>query len=552
MSADKRDNVVPFARPAPKRSEEGTTEAHNQDAERAVLAAVFKEPASLTELRMVLPKPDMFFSHCHAHVWKVMCAIQDENTALDALTVGIRYASEFGRGAHLPTGGDIVAELVRIRRTVPLVENPIEYAKVVFDAWRMRETEQLAKEAHLATRYQSDGRAETTDPEKILVKMIETAQAIVDANPFADTPLDQHASVVSLMQGYASAEERGAVISGHSTGLRAVDEMCGGLFEQSLIVVGARPGCGKTALMDHVSQAVGAQHIEVTPDGRIAQRLVQVRSPDGIITFEPIPPQAMLQFTMEMSTAQMTLRALCSRAGVDSKLFRSGTVSQEDWGRLTIAASQIVGHQVYRYDKIVGHEQIAAITRQTKRILASRGIKLAGVCVDYLQKMEYDHMRRTPQDGIGENVAGLKTIAKNENVFVLALAQLKRSVDQNPKDVPKISDIRDCGKIEQEADDIWFFHRDHKEPHSPKIYVCAQKARSGPNFIVPVGFHKVYTRFYDLPPDQMDVPEHIQLLPPDGEGPGSPSRRTGRHHDHLPHGRYPAVHSRRSREPRQL
>lgn len=513
MSDDKRTNVVPFARPpGPRRTtEEGTTEAHNLDAERAVLAAVIKDPPVLTELRMVLSKPEMFFSDCHAHIWKVMCAIQDENTALDALTVGIRYATEFGRHAHLPTGGDIVPEMLRIKRTVPLVENPVEYAKIVFDCYRMRETEQLAKQAHLATRYQSDGRAETVDPDKILTDIVATAQAIIDANPFADTPLDQHTSVISLMQGYAAVEDRGAVISGHSTGLSAVDEVSGGMFEGSLIVVGARPGCGKTALMDHVSQAVGSQHIDITVDGVVAQRLVQVKSPEGVITFEPIAPQAMLQFTMEMTTEQMTLRALCSRARVDSLRFKKGVVTEDDWTRLTLAASHIVQHQVYRYEKPVGHEQVAAITRQMKRLLANRGIKLAGICVDYLQKMEYDKAKRTPHEGIGENAEALRDIAKKERVFVLALAQLKRSVDQNPKDVPKISDIRDCGKIEQAADDIWFFHRDHKEPHSEKLYMCAQKARSGANFIVPVGFQKVYTRFYDLPPDQMDVPEHIQL-----------------------------------------
>jgi replicative DNA helicase len=263
--------------------------------------------------------------------------------------------------------------------------------------------------------------------------------------------------------------EHNSDVTGIPTGFKDLDKMTSGFQDSDLIIIAARPSMGKTALALNVGQYVAVE--------------------------EDVPVAI---FSLEMAKAQLVQRMLCSEAQVDSHRLRTGNLRENDWQRLSQAASDLGEADIFIDDTpgITAMEMRA----KARRIKAEHGLGL--ILIDYLQLMQSSGRSESRQQEVSQLSRSLKGLARELDVPVVSLSQLSRAVEQRNDKRPRLSDLRASGSIEQDADLVAFIYRDeYYNPDTEKqgiTEIIVGKQRNGPVGTVELAFQKEYTRFVDL------------------------------------------------------
>ncbi len=423
---------------------------NNLDAERAVLGGCLVAPERLDEARAVLSAPD-FFRRGHQVVWSALCDLADRDQPLDVLLVfdALRRA-----GAMSEAGGE--AYITGLTDGVPRSTNVVHYAQLVREASALRASQAVAaallREA-----------SEEEEPSAVLrARAVEALESIATArqsSAWVDSPTLTH-EAVDLAERLNQA--RGAV-TGVRVGFPDLDDTTRGLQPGQLVLLAARPSVGKSAFA-----LVAAMHVAKT--------------------------HAVAFFQLEMSRSEMALRMLAIASQVNLHSMSSGHLRDAEYARVAYGMEQM--HHLHLLVDDTPLQTVASI-RAAARVLHRRQ-PLGLVVIDYLQLIEADGGRQDSRATIVGTISrGLKRLAKELDCPVLALSQLSRQVEGRADKTPQLSDLRESGSLEQDADMVWFLHRPDtvSEESVQDCWLIIGKQRQGPTGRVPLRYIREQTRF---------------------------------------------------------
>ncbi len=488
----KRPSRYQESAPVAVASASGRVPPHDLDAESAVLSALLLERDALDRVQELV-KADFFYSPANRRIYEACLALTQEGSPIDVVTVGGWLKS---RERLAEVGG--VPYLATIVDSVPSVANLEAYARIVREKWRVRTL--IATCQRVA--------AEAYGDVGMVQSFIDTAeQAVYEIarTPESSTVQPIKDIIVSAFKKLQEAGSRGDRITGLSTGFPMIDELTSGLHEGDLNIVAARPGMGKTSFVLNLAVNVAAPAI--------------VQGEDGDAGAQERPGAGVVFFSLEMPREQIATRMVCSEAQVDVGLVRKGLLRGDDWSKLTQAAAFLSQIPIWVDD--TSAISLLDVRSKVRRIQAElqRSTpagqperKLGLVVIDYLQLMKGRDGAQSREQEISEISRGLKQLAKELRVPVIALSQLNRAVETRSEKNkrPQLSDLRESGAIEQDADMIVFIYRDeyyNRDTTTMKgiAEIIVAKQRNGPTGKVPVRFIGSCTRFDNLEPG--DVPE---------------------------------------------
>lgn len=425
--------------------------------ERGVLGAILLESDALVRVLEVLDERD-FYQDAHRWIFRTMIELFEENTPIDLLTVAERLRKKDQLEAV--GGASYLTELVEM---VPTAANAWHHARIVRDKAVLRGLIQTA------TGIVEESYEDTEDVDTLLDR---AEQSIFEISQRKSTAgfVNINAVLKDSFKHIEQLYERKELITGVPTGFTRLDSLTAGFQPADLIIIAGRPSMGKTALGLNIAQHVG----------------ISVRRPVAI-------------FSLEMAKEQLVTRMLCGEARIDSSKLRTGFLSREDWPRLTRAAGALSEASIFIDDAPA--QSSLDIRAKARRLRAELG-DLALIIVDYLQLMRGRARVENRQQEISEITRALKALAKELHVPVVALSQLSRAVEQRKPPRPQLSDLRESGAIEQDADVVAMIYRDdvydEESEHKGIAEIIIGKQRNGPTGVVKLHFHGEYTRFENL------------------------------------------------------
>ena len=429
----------------------------NVDAEQAVLGAIFLEPSALTVASEVLI-PEDFYRAAHQKIFTVMLKLNDQGQAVDLITV-----SEDLSATKLleDTGG--VSYLSELAASVPTAANIEYYARIV------EEKSLLRRLIRTATGIAQDGYNREDD---VTALLSEAEKSILEVAQRKNVGAF-HIIKDVLVRTYDNIEllnNRKGNITGIATGFAELDRMTAGFQRNDLIIVGARPSVGKTAFALNIAQNVATKTSE-----------------------------NVAIFSLEMGAEQLVMRMLCAEGNINAQNLRTGALTDEDWGKLTMAMGSLSNAGIF-IDDTPGIK-IGDIRSKCRRLKQEHGLGM--ILIDYLQLIVGDgRSGENRQQEVSEISRSLKQLARELQVPVIALSQLSRGVEQRQDKRPMMSDIRESGSIEQDADIVAFLYRDDyydKESENKNIIeIIIAKQRNGPVGTVQLAFVKEYNKFVNL------------------------------------------------------
>lgn len=471
----------------PMTAVEGRVPPHDLDSEGAVLSAVMIDPSGMDRCSTVL-RAEQFYSEAHRRIYEACEALRAEEKPVDVLQVAT-WLRDHDRLAQV--GG--MAYLTEVLNTAPAVANLEAYASTIAEKWQVRQLI-LVCQRITSQGYAGYGSAAKfiDGAEQAIYEVARQGSARPKLHPFVEVVRERFKSWGDYWKKVESGEIRPGEVSGLSTGLDPVDNATGGLQDGTLVIVAARPGQGKTALVYGIAEHVAK--IEVTKDG------------------ETNRPYLSALFSLEMPEEEMADRAICSTARVDMRKTRTAMFDRGDWAKLTGAAVQLKSMDQLLIDDTPGLTltQIRAMTREAKVNAERAGKRLRLVCVDYLQLVEQETAFESREQAVARVSRGLKGLAKEMDLPVIALAQLNRGVETRQDKRPVMADIRESGGIEQDADLIVMIYRDeyyNKDTQQKNIaeLIIAKQRSGGPTGTVTVGFDGWLTRFRNLPEGEGEI-----------------------------------------------
>ena len=428
----------------------------NLDAEKSVLASILIDNDNMARALEVLT-PEDFYKLGHARIFQAMVGLYERAEPIDLITV----TNYLAKAEELETlGGALyLSELVS---EIPTSANIVYHCKIVKEKSVLRTLIKAAAEITSLCFEEEYFIDETLDRAEQLVFSISEHRVKTSFVPVKDVIKDTIQLVHNLF-------DRKEGISGLPTGFIDLDMLTTGFYPGDLIILGARPSMGKTALCLNIAQQVG----------------IQEQMPVAI-------------FSLEMSKEQLVMRILCSEAEVDSKKIRSGHHSREDFLKLTNAASRLSEAKIFIDDS---NNSVLEMRAKARRLKSEHGLGL--VIIDYLQLMSSTRGGKgneSREREIAEISRSLKALAKELNVPIIALSQLNRGVEARVDKRPNLSDLRESGAIEQDADVILFLYRDeyyNTDDKSNKglVELDLAKQRNGPTGVVKLTFIHEYTTF---------------------------------------------------------
>jgi replicative DNA helicase len=463
---------------------EGRVPPHDLDAEAAVLSAVMLDPAALD--RVTELKPEHFYSEAHRRIFEACLELRQTGSPVDVVQVA-SWLKDRQRLAQV--GG--MGYLGEVLDSAPVVANVGAYGHIIQEKFRIRQLI-LACQKVVAQGYGDYGEPQgfIDGAEQSIYNIARTS-----AKQSTEKLIDVMKKAFKRLN---DAVARGDRITGVPTGFDRYDKMTAGLHEGDLSIVAARPGMGKTSFVLNMAVNVAS------PKGR------EVLG-DPSQRWEEAGAGAVV-FSLEMPREQLANRMICAEAKVDVGKMRTGHLSPQDWSKLTQAAS-FLGNLPIWIDDSPGLTLIE-LRAKVRRLQAEydthddegRKVRKIGlVVVDYLQLMKGRDGVSSREQEISEISRGLKGLAKELEVPVVALSQLNRAVETRSEKSkrPLISDLRESGAIEQDADNIIFIYRDDyynredsAEPNIAELIIAKQ--RNGPTGTAKVRFDKQYTRFDNL------------------------------------------------------
>ena len=435
----------------------------NLDAERCVIGAILQENSYLHAVIEIGLKPEDFFLDQHRLMFETILEMDAASTPPDSLTLP-EFLTRKGR---LEAAGGI-AYVAAITDGVPRVINVEHYARIV------KEKSLLRSLAHTTNAIQQRAIAGEEDADTLLDQAESSLFALAD-----ERVRTGFVGVKELVRdNYARLEQiftEGRSITGLATGYSKLDERTSGLQPSELIILAARPSMGKTALALNLAQNIavgGGQPVAV--------------------------------FSLEMSKESLLMRMLASQGRIDSHKFRTGHLGREDWRRITDALGELGEAPLWIDDS--GSASVIEMGAKCRRLAKDKNLKL--VIVDYLQLVHARGRFGSRNEEVASISRGLKALAKELKVPVLCLSQLTRAPEREDRR-PQLSDLRESGAIEQDADVVMFIHRpnafkpDLPEEERNKSEVIIAKQRNGPTDKLNFVFLNSFTRF-EQGPDSWD------------------------------------------------
>lgn len=433
---------------------------HNIEAERFVIAAILLDNDALPKAVEILKEED-FYLESHRRIFHVILELFEENEVIDVITISDELNKQ---GILEDTGGS--EYLLALVESIPTSANVTSHSKIV------KEKALLRRMINAATRIAGEGYEETEDVDALLDR---AEQIMFDVSE--DRIRNSFFSLKDLVQdSFKTVEEiyeRGAPLAGVPTGFRDFDEMTCGLHPSDLIIIAARPSMGKTSLALNIGLNIALRE----------------KKPVAI-------------FSLETSKEQLVLRMLCSEARIDAHKLRAGFLGKEDWPRLTKAAGRLVEAPVF-IDDTPGIS-VMEMRAKARRLMKEHGLSL--IIVDYLQLMQGRGKSENRQQEISAISRSLKGLARELDVPLIALSQLSRAVESRNPPKPVLSDLRESGAIEQDADLIAFIYRpemykkgdEDGEVEEGIAEISIGKQRNGPIGKIKLAFIKGSTRFENL------------------------------------------------------
>ncbi|MDN6028526.1 MAG: replicative DNA helicase [Lactobacillus sp.] len=439
---------------------------HDAAAEKAVLGAIFIDPEAIADASSELVPAD-FYTRANQLIFQAMLNLSDREEAIDPLTL----QAEVTKQDQLADIGGIsyVAELAV---ATPTAAHVTYYAKIVHQKAILR---RLIGASQAIITNAMQGSSEVTDILDDAESQIMNVSSENNTGGFRQIKDLVNATVEEIN----NIPEDGNMVTGLPTGFTDLDRMTTGFHDDELVIVAARPGVGKTAFALNIAQYVGL-HTD----------------------------KAVAMFSLEMGGEQLVQRMLASEGLIDSQHLRTGQLDEEEWKKLIVASGSLANTNIY-IDDTPGIKM--SEIRAKSRRLAKETNHLGLVIVDYLQLIEGPRSESRQQE-VSAVSRQLKKLAKELHIPVIALSQLSRSVEQRQDKRPVLSDIRESGSIEQDADIVSFLYRDDyyrderddgeevdtTEDDNGEVEVIIEKNRSGSRGMVKLMFSKPYNRFSNL------------------------------------------------------
>ncbi len=441
----------------------GIVPPHDLDAERAVIGAMLVSEAAVSVVGEALAAED-FYSETHRVLYGAMMRLYAKGEPIDQLTLSdeLRSVGEFDR-----IGGR--QYVFRLVESVPTAANAARYAEIV------RGKALLRAVIDAGDRIQQEAFSEPED----VTQALDAAEQLIYG--VSNRQLKEHLAPVSelapsTLEMIQRLYEQEGEVTGVESGFEDLDRMTTGFHKSDLVILAARPAMGKTALaLNAIWHASGVKGLPVAI------------------------------FSLEMSKEQLVQRLISQVTRIRTQDLRSGNVGAEDWPKLVRGVAEVARAPVWIDDTagITLMEMRAKVRRLASRLNAQGEIPLSLVVVDYLQLMIGQRARaENRQQEISEISRGLKVLARDLNIPVFAIAQLSRAVEQRHDKRPLLSDLRDSGAIEQDADMVMFLYRDeyYNSDSDDKgvAEIIVGKHRNGPTGKVQLAWMEQYTKFASL------------------------------------------------------
>ena len=428
------------------------------EAEQAVLGAMLLKPEAVTTAAEELSADD-FYRETHRLIFEAMMELKERTEPVDLVTL----TEQLKKADKLAKIGGIPA-LSLIANSVPTAANVHYHARIVHEKAQLRSLINAATEIAGAAYESADEVEDIMDSAEKRILQVASGKRSKDFVPLQDILLD------TLEQIDLRYNNKGS-ITGLPTGFTELDHLTAGLQKSDLILVAARPSMGKTAFTLNI-----AAHV-----------VLRAKEP---VAF----------FSLEMSKEQLVQRLLCSEGRIDSQRLRVGELEEKEWGDLIDTANRLSAAPLYIDD--TPSITVMELRSKARRLKAEHGLSL--IVIDYLQLMQGRASKSgdNRQQEISEISRSLKALARELNVPVIALSQLSRSVESRQVKRPMLSDLRESGSLEQDADIVMFLYReDYYDPETENkniTEVIIAKHRNGPVDTVDLTFLKQFTKFGNL------------------------------------------------------
>lgn len=444
-------------------------EPRDLDAEKAVLGAAFLSKNALADAMEYL-QPQDFYRKAHQIIFQKMIDLNDEDQPIDPLTM----KSALDKDNQTENIGG-VAYIAELASAVPTAANVVYYSKIVHDKATRRRLINTATKIINKSYADDDSVSDLLDSAEQQIMSVSQDNVQNGFQNIKDV-LEQSLSHVNQLS------QNDSEVTGLSTGYAQLDEMTTGLHKDELVIIAARPAVGKTAFALNI-----AQNVATSSDTTVAI------------------------FSLEMGAESLVNRMICAEGNINANHLRTGQLTQDEWNSLFVATGSLSKANIY-IDDTAGIK-VAEIRARCRRLAKEKG-NLGLIVIDYLQLIEGTNPDNRQQE-VSEISRQLKKLAKELEVPVIALSQLSRGVEQRQDKRPVLSDIRESGSIEQDADIVSFLYRDDYYEHDEgddeednnnqqqdddgsnvsEVEVIIEKNRSGPRGTVKLLFAKSYNKF---------------------------------------------------------
>jgi replicative DNA helicase len=435
----------------------------NIEAEESLISAILVDNNTLLDVIEILA-PEDFYRTAHQKIFAAITDLFNKAEPIDLVTL----ANKLKEKGHLEEIGS-ASYLARLVDTVPLAVNAQHYAKIVHDKAALR---RLIEKANAIVKRCFEERGNADD----VIDFAESAIFEISEKKSQQAFYPLSKIILGNIETLEENQGNRSLVTGVPTGFSRLDNLTSGFQNSDLIILAARPSMGKTALALNIARNAA----------------VDANIPVAV-------------FSLEMSKEQLSLRMLCSEARIDSSRLRGGFFSMEDWHRLTDAAGILSESPIYIDDS--ASLSAMDIRAKARRLKMEKNIGL--VVIDYLQLMQGRASAERRDIEISEISRSLKALAKELDLPVLALSQLNRMLEQRNDKRPRLSDLRESGALEQDADVVAFIYRDevyNKEEDNPNkgvAEILLSKQRNGPTGDIYLTFLNSYTRFEDLASEEV-------------------------------------------------
>ena len=433
---------------------------HNLEAERSVLGAILLHNDAFNLVAEVIDSED-FFRDAHRRIFDKMVKLAERSDAIDLVTL----KEELGRAGELDTVGG-PAYITALVDGVPRSTNVEHYARIIKEKSTLRRLIFSANKI-LATAYEGGDEAD------VILDNAERAIFEIADDKVRDGFVSLRSLAQTSMETIEKLHGNKELVTGVPTGFTDLDEMTSGLQPSDLIIIAARPSMGKTSLVLNI-----AQHVGTKTDMTV-----------GV-------------FSLEMSKEQLFMRMLTGEARIDAHRLRGGFLGERDWGKLAQAIGTLSDAKIFIDDTpSIGVLEMRA---KCRRLKSEHGLHL--VIVDYIQLMQGRGRFENRTLELGAISRSMKGLAKELSVPIIALSQLSRAPESRSDHRPQLSDLRESGALEQDADVVGFIYREDQYADKTQPPTDAQgvaeiiigKQRNGPTGVVKLAFIREFTRFENL------------------------------------------------------